>query len=365
VAAFKLFQGNWFLRNEDIPQPTEAERRFAAAAMGPKPAPWDGEPDVPGMEAVLADHPDVLERLGSHLLTVLIGMRGCGAAVQFLLDHGAVLNIDETAYNPLHEAAWAGAVDTLRAVFESGAADATGVSLKKPHTGWPDNLSLMYWAAWGGYPKLAELLIRHGVGVHHELPIKGNGERGSTSLHEALAPSPWSDSNPARSEEKREVARILIADGASYDIYSACALNDTERLATLLEAGSSAAMQTDGYGMTPLHWAARADATECMGLLLRHPVDVNAGNKARRAPLQLAAEQNCAQAIRLLIDHGANLDTQDAKGRTPLHRATYEGRAEAAEELLQAGANTTLRNKRGKTAFQIARKDAIHLRSRT
>lgn len=364
MGALKLFQGNWFLHNEEIPRPTEAECKFVAAALGPKPAPWDGNPDVPGMEAVLEAHPDVLRRLGSHLLTVLIGMRGCGPGVQFLLDRGAKLNIDETAYNPLHEAAWAGSVDTLRAVFESGAADATGVALKKPHNGWPDNLSLMYWAAWGGHPKLAELLIRHGVGVHHELPIKGNGERGSTSLHEALTPSPWSDSNPARNEEKRQVAHILIADGACYDIYSACALNDTRRLAALLEANSAAATQADGYGMTPLHWAARANAIECMELLLHDPVDVNAPNSVRRTPLQLAAEHDCARAIRLLVAQGADLDTRDTKGRTPLHRATYEGRAAAAEELLQAGANTTLRNRRGKTALQVARKDAIYLRDR-
>lgn len=364
VAAFKLFQGNWFLHNEEIPRPTQAECEFVAAAVGPKPAPWDGKPDLPAMEAVLQAHPDVLDRLGAHLLTVLIGMRGCGAAVKFLLDRGTALNVDETAYNPLHEAAWAGSVDTLEAVFESGAADATGVAQNKPHAGWPDNLSLMYWAAWGGYPKLAELLIRHGVGMHHELPIKGNGERGNTSLHEALAPSPWSDSNPARDEEKRQVAHILIGDGARYDIYGACALNDARHLQDILQEGSSDPMQTDGYGMTPLHWASRADATDCMELLLNHAVDVNAGNKARRTPLQLAAEHDCAKAIRLLAAQGADIDTQDAKGRTPLHRATYEGRVAAAEELLQAGADTTLRNKRGKTAFQLARKDAIYLRAR-
>ena len=364
MAALKLFQGNWFLRNEDILQPTPAELRFTAAAMGPKPAPWDGEPDVARMKAVLAAHPDVLDRLGSHLLATLIGMRGCGAAVQFLLGHGIELRIDETAYNPLHEAAWAGSVDTLEAVFESGVADATGVVLKKPHAGCPANVSLMYWAAWGGYPRLAELLIRHGVGVHHELPAKGNGERGSTSLHEALAPSPWSDSNPARTEEKRQVARILIADGARYDIYSACALNDTRRLAAVVEADPPSAAAPDGYGMTPLHWAARANATECMKLLLRCPIDVNARNKERRTPMQLAAEQDCADVIRMLSEQGADLDTTDAKGRTPLHRATYEGRAAAAEALIQAGADTALRNRRGKTAFELARKDALYLKAR-
>ena len=92
-----------------------------------------------------------------RLLTAVIGKRGCGPAAAFLLAHDVPLAIDHTAYNVLHEAAWAAAADTLRAVFESGAADATGVSAR-PHTGWPDNLPLMYWAAWGGYPEVARLL---------------------------------------------------------------------------------------------------------------------------------------------------------------------------------------------------------------
>ena len=104
----------------------------------------------------------------------------------------------------------------------------------KPHVGWPDNLSLMYWAACGGHVECAKLLIQYGVGVHHELPIKGNGERGTTSLQEAVALSHWGK-DPSRLADRLAVARILIEDGAYYDIYSACALNDTARLQELIE----------------------------------------------------------------------------------------------------------------------------------
>ena len=121
------------------------------AAMGPEPKRWDGRPDVERMGEILSDNPQVLDRIGNHLLQVVVGMKGCGPAVTFLLDHGVPLEIDESAYNVLHEASWGGMCDTLRAVFESGAADATCVSVLKPHVGWPDNLSLMYWAACGGH----------------------------------------------------------------------------------------------------------------------------------------------------------------------------------------------------------------------
>ena len=87
----------------------------------------------------------------------------------------------------------------------------------------------MYWAAWGGYPEVAMLLIEYGAGVHHELPIRGNGERGTTSLQEALAPSHWDEADTGEGpvgelrrnarQGKLAVAQILIDDGAHYDVH--------------------------------------------------------------------------------------------------------------------------------------------------
>ena len=362
TAAVKLFHNNWFRRNEEHLELTPAEGQLITAALGQAPKRWSGAPDVERMAEILADEPAVLDRIGAQLLQVVIGMKGCGAAVQLLLDRGVPLEINETEYNVLHEAAWGGMADTLRAVFESGAADATGVSVLKPHTGWPDNLSLMYWAACGGHAEVAKLLIRYGVGVHHELPIKGNGERGTTSLQEAVAPSHWG-TDLCRIEGKRQVARELIVDGAYYDVYSACGLNDTDRVRELVDENPAVVGVTEDYGMTPLHWAARAGAMECATILVAEEADVNALNRANRTPLQLAAEKGQADMVHLLAKHGADLNTQDKKGRPPLHRAMYEGRVAAAEALLAAGAAPMVLNKRGKNAFEIARKDARHFRA--
>lgn len=362
--AAELFGKNWFLRDVERPEPTAAEEKFIAAAMGSEPKRWDGEPDVERMERLLVEDPGVLNRIGEHLLHVVVGMRGCGPAVTFLLGRDVPFEIDDSAYNVLHEASWAGSADTLRAVFESGAADATGVSVIKPHVGWPDNVSLMYWAACGGYPEVAQLLIEYGVGVHHELPIKGNGERGITSLHEALAPGYLGPGYWGRLDGRLAVARLLIEDGAYYDVYSACALNDTGRLNEFIKNDPEVVNAAEHFGMTPLHWAARAGSMECAEILLEREALVNIQNRNRRTPLQLAAEANQAEMIRLLGRHGADLNTQDKKGRTPLHRATYEGNVEAAEALLEVGADPTVLNKSGKNAFEIARKDAKYFKER-
>ncbi|MXW04825.1 MAG: ankyrin repeat domain-containing protein [Gemmatimonadetes bacterium] len=363
--AIRLFHENWFLREAQLPEITLAEKRLIEAAMGPDPGRWDGQPDLARMTAILAGNPDVLDRIGAHLLTVIVGMRGCGGAVSFLLDRGVPFNIDTRSYNVLHEAAWAGSADTLEAVFTSGAADATPVSVDKPHTGWPANLSLMYWAAWGGFPEVARLLIDYGVGIHHERPIKGNGERGVTSLHEAVSPGLWGDDESPRNQGKREVARMLIEDGAAYDACAAAGLDDTGRLKALQAFKPDLADTTGPYGMTPLHWASRAGSLDSLRWLLDHGAEVDTRNDAHRTSIQLASECGRAEAVKLLAAAGADLDTQDRKGRTPLHRATYEGHAEAAEALLAAGADTTVLNRNGKTAFEIARKGASYLKKRT
>ena len=359
------FKRHWTIGDSVIPELTANEQLLIAAAMGEDPKRWDAEhvPDVELVREILAEDPAVLDRIGALLLPAVVDKRGCGEVARLLLDRGVPFEIEESSYNILHNTTYRGAFDTLQAVFESGAADATCVSVEKPHVGWPDNLSLMYWAAVPGRIEVARLLIQYGVGVHHELPIKGNGERGKTSLHEALAPSQWGE-NQERLEGKLEVARILIEDGAFYDVHSACALNDTSRLKELTDENAEVVNDDEHYGMTPLHWAARAGSMECAEILLERGVLVNALNKARRTPLQLAAETDQADMIRLLARHNADLNTQDKKGRTPLHRATYQGCADAAEALLEVGADPTILNKNGKTAFEIARKDAKYFKTR-
>ena len=362
--AVERFRRHWTIGDAVIPELTANEQLLITAAMGEDRKRWDAEhsPDVELVREILEEEPTALDRIGEHLLNVVVDLRGCGEVARLLLDRGVPFEIDPLSYNVLHNAAYRGAFDTLQAVFESGKADATCVSVEKPHVGWPDNLTLMYWAAVPGRVEVARLLIEYGVGIHHELPIKGNGERGKTSLHEALAPSQWGDNQ--RIEAKREVARILIEDGAYYDVHSACALNDTARLEELIDENAGVVNDDEHYGMTPLHWAARAGSMECAEMLLGRGVLVNPLNKARRTPLQLAAEADQADIIRLLARHDADLNTQDRKGRTPLHRATYEGCAEAAETLLEVGADPTVLNKNGKTAFEIARKDAKYFKTR-
>ena len=211
----------------------------------------------------------------------------------------------------------------------------------------------MYWAAYSGSVEMATLLLKYGVGKHHELRMKSNGERGETSLQEAVSPP-----KIGTVEEHRKVAELLIDDGAYYDIGSASALDDVVRVEELLDENPSLTFKPLEYDMTALHWSARAGAEATTQLLLDRNADPNALNRSQRTPVQLAAELDQANVVVLLANAGADLNTQDKKGRTPLHRATYEGKVDAVKVLLANGADPNITNRNGKTAFEIARKEA-------
>ena len=353
MSAISRFENDFFTRDDPSINLTAAESELIVATLGRESQRWLGFPDPQKMAACLTKNPNVLERIGSRLLNTIIGIKGCGPAVRFLLDHNTPFNMVQDAYNQMHEGTWANAVDTLEALFESGVVDATCVSVKKPHVGWPDNISLMYWPANQGRLEMAKLLIKYGVGVHHELKIKGNGERGTTSLQEAVSPA-----QQGTIAEHHEVAHLLIEDGAYYDLGSACALNDVNRIKQLLADNPNLADSPLDYDMTPLHWSARAGSVEATEFLLKLDVAVNPLNKANRAPIHMAAELGHEHIVSLLNQYKVDLNIQDKKGRTPLHRATYEGRLETAETLLSLGADPTIVNKQGKNALQIARKEA-------
>lgn len=343
---------------------TATERAFVAAAVTQGNSRWDGRCDVAQMDAIAHQDPSVLESIGPAVANIAVATRGCADALQYLLDHNVPFLIEEYRqkegkeyeYDVIHEAAWAGCVDNLRVLFESGVADATGTA--NPHVGWPDNVSLLYWPAVCGAAKdrdnvgLAKLLLE--FGADSEVKFKGNGERGNTALQEAVSPG---------NRGKREVARVLIEGGAHYDVLSACALDDLDRVRECARERSDIALVLGEAKMTPLHWAARAGATKCVQWLLNHGAEVDAVTTTRRTPLHLAAENGAVEVIWLLVEQGADVNAQDLKGRTPLHRATYQGQVDAAEALIVLGSNTKIKTKAGKNPLESARLGCKFLKS--
>ena len=351
--AFEMREGRQF---------SPLEKQFLTAAAHGATDLSHASCDVPRMEALLRERPALLESVGSVALAMAASYFGTHDAVLFLLDRGIRVLYDcETGlyrkhqHEPVTKAFYHGNFKTLRTVFEAGVRDASVISTS--HVGWPANTSLLFWAV-GRPVEYTEFALAYGADP--EAPFSGNGERGNTPLQEAAARFGTGRWNP----DVADTVRALLGHGAHYDMFSACGMNDLDRVRELAREETEAVAQRGEADMTPLHWAVRAGSIDCLRWLLRHGAEVDAETSTDRTPLHLASERGNVEAIWLLAEHGADLDTQDRKGRTPLHGAAYEGRLEAAEVLIVLGADRRPTTKSGKRPLQVARLDCRHLKER-
>ena len=90
----------------------------------------------------------------------------------------------------------------------------------------------------------------------------------------------------------------------------------TEIASMLIEAGEGGIDRTDGFALTPLHYA-----------VIKENVEI----------------------VEALIGAKANLDPRDEKGRTPLIYAVCMGNAETTKLLVDAGASTQIKSNDGET----------------
>lgn len=345
---------------------TAEEVAFVEAAM--QDAPGDSGATVDRIDALLAERPALIRSAGNAALTAAFVGARTDAVVARLVVQGARFEYDDRQWSPLHHAAQEIARHArpdfarFRTVFHHRLAAATAIAVNAPHRGAPGHRSLLHITASFGHPDLTELLLNHGAATVIERQL---GRTGPTALQLATRMNHWR-------ERREHAALVLLAHGAHYDIFSACARNDGDRLRELLREDGDAARQRNGQGETPLHWAAWCGAVECVEQLLDAGALVNAPADNGKTPLHFAAGPLDApvdrplpdntDVVRVLVGKGASLDAGDQHARTPLHHATFQGYGKVAQALLEAGANPNLRNARGKTALEVARKGAAYLR---
>src|ERR1700730_7037338 len=90
---------------------------------------------------------------------------------------------------------------------------------------------------------------------------------------------------------QKEIVNLLVARGAPFSLFEACAAGDVERVERLLESDSASAINSYGRdGMTPLHLAAFFGHAKIVELLLARDADVAARsrNASGHTPLQAA-----------------------------------------------------------------------------
>ncbi len=101
--------------------------------------------------------------------------------------------------------------------------------------------------------------------------------------------------------------------------------------------------ETNNYGDTPLHYAARYDESgETVLTLLRAGAALDVQNKQGVTALMLAAEKGRARSVAHLLSHGASLAVTDHRGYSALTKAEYFGHAAIIQQLSERATSMAL-----------------------
>jgi ankyrin repeat protein len=229
-------------------------------------------------------------------------------AINFLLEHGAVVDLFACAY--LGKATDADSLlkrnpDLARATTRNG-------------------MTALHYAAMAGHFDVVDGLLRHGSDVN------ARDNRGRTALSEACHGGPW------KFEPAEDIIQLLLDHGAQIDLFQAAATGRTELIASILDRDGSLIDDQDVRGKTALFHAAHNNRFAAVKLLVERGADVNRCDAVGIAALHRTSGQCSDELIQYLIDHGANahLCCHVACGDEAGTRQALARNADAANEVL-------------------------------
>jgi ankyrin repeat protein len=229
--------------------------------------------------------------------------------LRVLSEAGADLKAaDNEGVTPLHVAARAGYVETLRFLLDHGG------DPNRPNAKRETPLFLSIVAFLDRFPKV-KLLIAKGANVNSP------GPGGTTPLMLAAK------------TRSREVLLYLLqqkADANAVDEVGSTALNlasasigeqsvdagDYTAMTAALASAMSTVDQPDAAGMTPLMWVSISNIPDALTALFQKGADINARSADGRTALTWAACANADRTIPVLLNHNADPATKDKSGRT-------------------------------------------------
>ncbi|XP_063079589.1 ankyrin repeat and SOCS box protein 2-like isoform X2 [Engraulis encrasicolus] len=154
----------------------------------------------------------------------------------------------------------------------------------------------------------------------------------------------------------------LLAQGADPDIanndketplFKATERGNPELVALLLNHGASV-NKLCIQGWTALHEAISQDNVEIAEMLVKAKAKVNMVNHFGLSPLFVAAQSGHVNALRFILKHGADINSQAEDGATALYEAAKNGHENIVEFLLSQNADANKPGKNGLLPIHIA-----------
>jgi len=160
----------------------------------------------------------------------------------------------------------------------------------------------------------------------------------------------------AQYHHKRDIVQDLLAAEPQLDVFDACCVGRTARVAELLDADPSLLNAYNSDGFFPLGLAAFFGHPETVTLLVKRGADVAqaARNPMKIQPLHAGAASHNLDVMKALLDAGAPVNGKQHEGWTALHEASRHGDVEIARALLAKGADPKLANDKGVSAIGLA-----------
>ncbi len=137
---------------------------------------------------------------------------------------------------------------------------------------------------------------------------------------------------------REDIAKFLLAHGATLDIFGAAMLGAADRVREFLETDPALANAPGGHGFAPIFYAAVKSRLDIAELLFTNGADINMG-EGNNTALHGAAMFGHTPFVEWLIRHGANVNALDYEGKTPLAVSLKLGHTATAEVLRKHGGN--------------------------
>jgi ankyrin repeat protein len=199
-------------------------------------------------------------------------------AINFLLEHGAIVDIFACAY--------LGRATDAESLLERNPDLARATTR--------DGMTALHFAARAGYIDVVDVLLRH----HSD--VNALDKRGRSALMEACHGGPW------KFEPADEIVQLLLDHGAQIHLLQAAAMGRTDLVASILDRDASLIDIPDAQGKTALFHAAHNNRLAAVKLLVERGADINRADAVGTAALHLTSGQCSDELIRYLIDHGAD-----------------------------------------------------------